>query len=144
MKASKFVAGILVVVVLFAGALPAQAAPRKKKEKKPPQPIEIVADEMYFSDKTGELFARGNVIITQEKSKIFADIVRGNDKQKELWVDGKAKLIDPLTNITGVRIRYNYDAKFGSMENIKGKCGDDFVSGSNIHFENGKYTAYND
>ena len=80
MKASKFVAGILIVVVLFVGALPAQAAPRKKKEKKPPQPIEIVADEMYFSDKTGELFAKGNVVITQDKSKIFAAIVRGNDK----------------------------------------------------------------
>lgn len=143
MKASKIIAGILIVLLLSVGVVPVQAAPRKIKEKKPPQPIEIVADEMYFSDKTGELFAKGNVIITQDKSKIFADIVRGNDKQKELWVDGKAKLIDPFTNITGLRIRYNYDAKFGTMENIKGKCGDDFVSGSNIHFENGRYTAYN-
>ena len=143
MKANKLVAGILVIVVLSVGALPAQAAPKNKKVKKPPQPIEIVADEMYFSDKTGELFAKGNVVITQDKSKIFADIVRGNDKQKELWVDGKARLIEPATNVTGVKIRYNYDAKFGTMDNITGKCGDDFVSGSKIHFEQGKYTAYN-
>jgi LPS-assembly protein len=123
--------------------LPAAAAAKKKKSKKPPQPIEIVADEMYFSDKTGELFARGNVVITQDKSKIYADIVRGNDKQTEMWVDGKARLIEPRTDLVGIKIRYNYGAKFGAMQEIKGQCGDDFISASKIHFENGKYTAYN-
>ena len=142
MRLSKFVATILVGFFLFTVTLPVQAAP-KKKNKKPPQPIEIVADEMYFSDKTGELFAKGNVVITQDKSKIYADIVRGNDKQKELWVDGKAKLVEPLTNITGMKIRYNYEAQFGTMLDIRGKCGDDYISGSNIHFEKDKYTAYN-
>ena len=143
MKTSKFVAGILIVVFLSAGVLPAQAAPSKKKEKKPPQPIEIVADEMYFSDKTGELFAKGNVVITQDKSRIFADIVRGNDKQQEFWVDGPVRLLEPLSNLSGVKIRYNYGAQYGSMDSIKGKCGDSFITGANIHFEKGKYTAYN-
>ena len=143
MRRTKITAVLLAVFLVLTMGLSTQAAPKKKKPKKPPQPIEIVADEMYFSDKTGELFAKGNVVITQDKSKIFADIVRGNDKQKELWVDGKARLIEPATNVTGIKIRYNYDAKFGTMENIKGKCGDDFVSGSKIHFEQGKYTAYN-
>ena len=128
--------------MLFAGTLATQAAPRKKNEKKPPQPIEIVADEMYFSDKTGELFARGNVVITQEKSKIYADIVRGNDKQTELWIDGKARLIEPKTDLVGMKIHYNYGHTFGTMQEINGKCGSDFVTGKRARFEKGKYTVY--
>jgi len=140
-KTTKIVAGLLVGLLLMAGPLPVQAA-KKKKVKKPPQPIEIVADEMYFSDKTGELFAKGNVVITQDKSKITASIMRGNDKQMEVWVDGQARLIDPVTNVIGTKIRYNYGAQFGTMQDIKGKCGNDFITGKSIHFEEGKYTAY--
>lgn len=142
MKVSKLVAGLLIGCVLLAGPLATQAAPGKKKEKKPPQPIEIVADEMYFSDKTGELFARGNVVITQDKSKIYADIVRGNDKQTEMWVDGKARLIEPKTDLVGVKIHYNYGRAFGSMQEISGRCGDDFVTGKRARFEKGKFTVY--
>ncbi len=142
MRVSKLVAGLLIGCMLFAGTLATQAAPRKKKEKKPPQPIEIVADEMYFSDKTGELFARGNVVITQDKSKIYADIVRGNDKQTEMWVDGKARLIEPKTDLVGMKIHYNYGLAFGSMQEISGKCGNDLVTGKRARFEKGKYTVY--
>ncbi len=143
MKFRKLVASLLMGCILFAATLPAQAAPKKKKQKKPAQPIEIVADELYFSDKTGELFARGNVVISQEKSKIYADVIRGNDKEKQVWVDGKVILIDPETHVNGLKIRYNYDLKYGTMQDVKGKCGDDFITGSNIHFAEGKYTAYN-
>lgn len=142
MKASKFIAGVLIVAVMSVGALPAEAASRKKTEKKPPQPIEIVADEMYFSDNTGELFAQGNVVITQDKSKIYADVVRGNDKQTELWVDGKARLIEPKTDLVGIKIHYNYGLTFGSMQEIKGKCGNDLITGKRARIEKGKYTVY--
>ena len=140
MKTTKLVAGLLAFALLLTGFAPAEAA--KKKKKTPPQPIEIVADEMYFSDKTGELFAKGNVVITQDKSKIVADIIRGNDKETQVWVDGPARLVEPLTNVTGMRIRYNYGSQFGFMQDVKGKCGNDFVSGKNVHFEEGKFTAY--
>ena len=143
MRTTKITAVLLAAFLLLTMGVSTQAAPKKKKPKKPPQPIEIVADEMYFSDKTGELFAKGNVVITQDKSKIFAAIMRGNDKQTEVWVDDKARLIEPLTDVSGMKIHYNYGNKFGTMQDVKGKCGDDFFSGSKIHFENGKYTAYN-
>ena len=132
----------LIFLLFFSATTTAWAAPKKKKEKKPPQPIEIVADEMYFSDKTGELFAKGNVVITQGQSIIRANIVRGNNIQTELWVDGAAHLLEPGANVTGVKIRYNYGQNFGTMQEVKGKCGDDFISARNIHFEQGKYTAY--
>jgi len=141
----KVLAGVLCIALLAPGTLPVQAAAKDKK-KKPAQPIEIVADEMYFSDKTGELFAKGNVIITQDKSKIYADIMRGNDKQTEVWIDDKARLVETTaksnTDVTGIKIRYNYGNQFGTMQDVKGKCGDDFIAGSKVHFEGGKITAY--
>ncbi len=140
MKTTKLVAGLLAFALMMTGFVPAEAA--KKKKTKPPQPIEIVADEMYFSDKTGELFAKGNVVITQDKTKILADIIRGNDKETQVWVDGPARMIEPMTNVTGMRIRYNYGSQFGFMQDVKGKCDRDFISGKNVHFEQGKITAY--
>ena len=140
MRTTKFLAGSLVMVLLLAGSMSTQAAP--KNNQKPAQPIEIVADEMYFSDKTGELFAKGNVVITQDQTKIYADIIRGNDKQTEVWVDGQVRLIEPKTDLVGMKIRYNYGSKFGMMQDLSGKCGNDFVTGKRAHFENAKYTIY--
>ena len=141
MRTTRIAAGFLLLFVLLAGGLPAQAA-SKTEVKKPPQPISITADELYFSDKTGEMFAQGNVVITQDKTKIFADIVRGNHKETEVWVDGQVRLTEPRTDVTGMKIRYNYGSKFGMMRDIKGKCGDDFVSGRKVDFQQGKYTVY--
>jgi CO/xanthine dehydrogenase Mo-binding subunit len=36
-----------------------------------------------------------------------------------------------------MKIRYNYGDKFGTMQDVKGKCGDDFITGSKVHFEGG-------
>ena len=127
--------------MVLTGPMTLQAAP-KKKDSLPPQPISITADELYFSDKTGEMFAQGNVVVTQGKSQIFADIMRGNEQQTELWVDGKSRFVEPLSDVTGMKIRYNYGAKFGAMMDIKGKCGDDFISGDRVDIQPGKYTVY--
>lgn len=140
MKATRIAAGLLVGCLLAALPLSAEAAKRKKP--KPPQPIEIVADDMYFSDKTGELFAKGNVVITQEDRKIFADVVRGNNKETEVWVDGQARFTEPLTTLNGTKLRYNYGLKYGSLQDVKGKSDHDFLSARSVQFEQGMYTAY--
>ena len=128
---TKNTAGLLIALILFTSFAPVEAA--KKKKPKPPQPIEIVADQMYFSDKTGELFAKGNVVITQDKTRILAEIIRGNDKETQVWVDGLARLTDPLTNITGMKLRYHYGSQFGFMQDVQGKCDHDYISGKNVH-----------
>ena len=140
MRMTKNTAGLLIALILFTSFAPVEAA--KKKKPKPPQPIEIVADQMYFSDKTGELFAKGNVVITQDKTRILAEIIRGNDKETQVWVDGSARFVEPQTNLTGMKIRYNYGSQFGFMRDVQGKCGHDFISGEKVHFEEGKVTAY--
>ncbi len=141
MRTTTWIAGFLTGTLLMAGAFctPAAAKPKAAAE---PQPITIEADELYFSDKTGEMFARGNVVITQEQIRIFADLLRGNDKNTEVWADGKIRLTDPLNDITGMKIRYNYGSQFGMMQNINGRCDDLFVAGDKAEFQKGKYTFY--
>lgn len=141
MKPAKIVAGFLAALLIATTMLPAEAA-KKKKAKKPAGPITIVADELYFSDKTGEFFGKGNVVITQDKSVITGNLIRGNDKRTEVWTDDAARLREPLTDVTGMKIRYNYGSQFGTMQDVRGKCGDDYITGKNIHFEEGKVTAY--
>lgn len=141
MRVNRSVAGFLIGSMFLTNALAVQAAPASKAQK-PALPISITADELYFSDKTGEMFARGNVIVNQGSSKIMAEIMRGNEKQTELWVDGKARFQEPLSDITGMKVRYNYGSRFGVIQDIKGKCGDDYISGKQVNFQEGKYTVY--
>ena len=139
---SKFIIVSVSLFVIVSMAFSSEAAP-KKKMKKTPQPVAIEADELYFNNKTGEMFAHGNVVITQDKSRITTDLMRGNNKQMEVWSEDMARWTEPRTNITGVNIRYNYGAKTGTMQDIAGKCGDDYITGQKIYIEDGKYTAYN-
>ena len=139
----KIIAGLLMLELAIIPAALAHAAPKDpKKAKKPPQPVSIEADELFINDRTGELFAQGKVVITQDKSRILSDLVRGNSKEMEVWTEDKARLIEPYTDVVGMRLRYNYGARMGTINDLKGKCGDDFISGKTARFEGGKITAF--
>lgn len=144
MKKFKLWTGCLLVLslMILAAIAPAVAAAAKAKPEKPAEPVTIEADELYFSDKTGEMFARGNVVIHQGTNRIFADLLRGNDRQMEIWVDGPVRFTEPLTNLSGIKLKYNYTSKFGIMEEVAGKCGDIYLSGRKAEFGEGKYTLY--
>lgn len=141
MKVAKRVAGFVIGILFLTWTLPLQAA-AKKKDDLSAQPISIVADELYFSDKSGEMFAKGNVIVSQGNSKISADFLRGNDKHNELWVDGVARYQEPLSDVLGMKIHYNYGLGFGTMQNIRGRCGEEFITGERATIETGKYVVY--
>ena len=143
MKKMKLWAGRLLILLLMTltSLTPADAYAAAKTVKAS-QPISIEADELYFSDKTGEMFARGNVIISQDQKQIFADLMRGNEHQAEVWVDGTFKFQEPLTQLQGMKLTYNYSSKFGVMQEVAGKCGDVYLSGRKAEFTEGKYTLY--
>lgn len=144
MKKMKMRAGCLLVLllVILTARAPAEAAVAKTKLEKVAQPISIEADELYFSDKTGEMFARGNVVISHDQNRIFADLLRGNDRQMEVWVDGTVRFTEPLTNLSGMKLKYNYGSKFGVMQEVAGKCGDIYLTGRKAEFTESKYTLY--
>ncbi|KYZ76409.1 hypothetical protein AXX12_08220 [Anaerosporomusa subterranea] len=130
-KNNKRVLGVLALLLAF-GQLPsvqpitalAATAPSVQNGKsaapEPSAPTVIEADQVYFSDMSGDMSARGNVKITQNQDTILTEYMRGNQKQTTIWVDGSATLIQPDTKITGNGLTYNYNAKTGVINQAKG------------------------
>jgi methionine-rich copper-binding protein CopC len=105
-------------------------------------PIVIEAENLSFSDETGDVFADGNVVVKQNTDVILTDAMRGNQKTTEVWVDGQATLQQPGTNLVGTHTHYNYTTKLGNMQEMKGIVGKDRISGDNVELFPGKLVAY--
>jgi lipopolysaccharide assembly outer membrane protein LptD (OstA) len=118
----------------------AQKATDTKPDTK--APIVIEADNLSFSDETGDVFANGNVVVKQNTDVILTDAMRGNQKTTEVWVDGQATLQQPGTNLVGTHTHYNYTTKLGNMQEMKGIVGKDHISGDNVELSPGKLVAY--
>lgn len=102
-------------------AVPATAQNGKPIIGDPVQgPTLIEADQVYFSNQSGDMFAKGNVKITQNQDTILTDYMRGNQQKTTIWVDGSATLIQPDTKITGNGLAYNYNAKTGVISMANG------------------------
>lgn len=101
-----------------------------KVEKK--VPIVIEADNLSFSDVTGDIFADGNVVVVKDGDKILTDFMRGNSKRTEFWIDGQADLIQPGTKLTGTGTHYNYTQRIGFMNNAVGVVQKEHIFGKNI------------
>ena len=127
-KNNKRVLGILALLLAFgqlSAVQPAQAATpvvndAKQTAPQPQAPTVIEADQVYFSEKTGEMFARGNVKITQNQDIILTDYMRGNQQQTTIWVDGSATLLQPNNQLTTNGLTYNYNAKTGTADQVRG------------------------
>ncbi|MDR7866242.1 MAG: LPS-assembly protein LptD [Sporomusaceae bacterium] len=117
-----------------------EAKVAKKKEN---GPIVIEAEEIYFSDLTGAMFAKGAVTITQDKTKLKGDLIRGNAKQNQIWIDDKANYNEPGVALDGSQINYNYGKQTGTMQKTTGKIGRDFVVGETVEFLPGEYIITN-
>lgn len=96
-------------------------------------PIVIESDNLSFSDATGDLFAEGNVSVVQDTDKILTDVMHGNSKETQIWIDGKANFLQPRTNLIGIGTHYNYTTRIGSMNNASGIVDRiQHISGKNI------------
>ncbi len=129
--------GSLIMAAIVCTALPGQAAAGDTdKAKKPAEkaPIVIEGDELYFNDSNGDLFARGNVVLTQDQTKVLGDSMRGNAKQNEIWIDDNATFTQPGTRLVGTTTRYNYGTKTGTMQQASGKVDREIVAGEEIEF----------
>lgn len=120
-----------------------KAATGKAAKPETKAPIVIEADEIYFSDLTGNMFAKGKVIITQEKSKLTGELVRGNAKKNDIWIDDRANFTEPGVNLNGSQMYYNYGSSTGTIAGkTTGKIGRDFVVGEKVEFLPGEYIIY--
>ena len=120
---------------------------QEKKEVVKPKtnqvPIVIEAENLFFSDETGEILANGNVVVTNQGQRIEAEQINGNRNLSEIWINDKATFSTLDSNITGSHTLYNYKLKTGSMEQAKGRVENEFVSGEAISMFPDKYTINN-
>jgi hypothetical protein len=109
----------------------------------PKAPITIAADHLTFSDETGDVFAKGNVVVQQNTDVLRTDAMHGNTKQTEVYIDGKATIEQPGTTLVGTHTHYNYTTKLGAMQQVTGTTGKEHISGDNMEMLPGEWIAHN-
>jgi len=136
MRSKKIMFCASVCMLVSAISLTGQAADKQTDKStdanKAKAPIVIEADKLSFSDLTGELFAEGHVSVVQNGDKILSDFMRGNSKQSEFWIDGRADYFHLGTKLTGTGTHYNYTQHIGSMNNALGNVDKQYVSAKTI------------
>ncbi|MBP2652419.1 MAG: lptD 2 [Firmicutes bacterium] len=98
-------------------------------------PMVVEADEINFSDSTGDLVAKGNVVIDQDKAEVTGEVVRGNTKANEVWIDGNGRIRQPGMDITGTGTRYNFANHTGTMAQATGKVEKELISGKDVELK---------
>lgn len=110
----------------------------------PPAPVTIEGDDISFDNASGDVYAKGNVVIKQNPATVYADDVRGNTQRTEVHIDGKAKITQPGMNLDGYATFYNYQAHTGNMGQAKGIVDyEKHVQGQRIEFLPDEYIIYN-
>jgi len=148
---NKMILGILALAIVFGATNPGQAKEEvKAKQSTAVQaPIVIEADDLSFSDETGDILANGKVVITNQGRRMEAEHINGNTKLSEIWINENANFFvpgitpDKATTLTGNHTLYNYKLKTGSMEQVKGKVEHKYVSGESISMFPDKYLITN-
>lgn len=137
-------AGILLAAAAFFPALAADNHVKTDKAKdtdsdqktaQQKAPIVIDADQLKYVDSNGDFFAQGNVNVTQMDSKILADLVEGNAKQYEVWIQDKAVLMQPGMDLTGNSLQYNYQKHTGTMADVNGNIDKERVHANQIELQ---------
>ncbi len=116
----------------------------EKKDKVKKAPLTIEGDELFFDDASGEVHATGNVVVTQAPDTMLTEEMRGNTKATEVWIDGVATMLQPLTRtkMTGHTVHYNYTTKLGKMEEPQGMVGSERIKGKDIEFYPAKMVSH--
>lgn len=135
----KVILGLLALIMVFGSALPGQAADNKKSNKTETRgttaskaPITIEGNELSFSDLTGQVFARGNVVVTQNGATMTTELLKGNTKQSLVWTESPATFTQAEVHLDGSGLRFNYKDNTGNMQQAAGKVDRQFVTGKNI------------
>ncbi len=126
------------------GTISKDATQEKSKAPLPPVPVTIEGDDISFDNQTGDVYAKGNVIIKQNPAAVYADDIRGNTQRTEVNIDGKAKITQPGMNLDGYSTFYNYQTHTGNMGQAKGVVDyEKHVKGERIEFLPDEYIIYN-
>ena len=111
-------------------------------------PVAFEGDDLTYNTLTGEFAAKGHVDIIQLDGHRFqSNGAKGNLNTQEVRVDGKAHILQltenaPRVTLDGYNTVYNYGTKEGTMESVKGKAGEYYISGKRFEFYPDHIVAY--
>lgn len=124
-----------------------QRLPHEIREDEP-IPAAFEGDDLTYNTLTGEFTAKGHVDIIQLDGHRFqSNYVTGNLNTQDIKVKGKAHVIQftenaPRVTLDGYNTVYNYGSKIGTMEEVKGKAGEYYISGKRFEFYPDHIVAY--
>lgn len=121
----RLLAAVLLLCALFASVGRAQRIDSPLVQA---QEITITADEISYEQKTNEVMARGNVVITRGDTEVRADEVRLNRATNEADAQGHVRITDPEGTVTAEVLHLNLDEETG------------FLSEAEIHSRRMRYS----
>ena len=113
---------------------------RKPIDPSKPSPMAVEGDDMFYDERTGDVYARGDVRVTSADARRFeSEEARGNLKTEQVQIDGKAHMLQMTpgqmrTILDGYRVVYHYGKKTGKMEEARGKIDHYYIYGRRIEF----------
>ncbi len=121
----------------------------KSKRKNEQPPLAFEGDDVFYDQKTGNVYAKGSVLITRiDGKRVITEKAEGNVKDQNVTIqdagqflnitDGESKM-----DLTGYRIIYNYGRKTGSIENGRGKVDGRYIAGKRIEIFPDQIVVYN-
>ncbi|MDO4204662.1 MAG: hypothetical protein Q4D07_09275 [Selenomonadaceae bacterium] len=121
----------------------------KSKRKNEQPPIAFEGDDVFYDQKTGNVYAKGSVKITRVDGKrVITELAEGNLKEQNVEIADAGQVVniapgEAKTDLTGYRVVYNYGRKTGSMENARGKIQSMYITGKRIEFFPDQVVIYN-
>lgn len=115
------------------------ASPKTAKNPDPAKaaPVTLEGDDVLYNERTGEVYAKGQVKITQEESRALSDEIKGNMKTSDVYIEDKVHILrlnNPRAVLDGYKVIYNYQTKTGSMEQAVGKLDEEYIKGEKMEF----------
>ncbi len=107
---------LLLVVSLYIGTGSVLAAGEARLEDDPTQPWNIAADKITRDQKTGNLIASGNVIISKQGKRLSADTIVFNQETGEIRAEGHVMLTAGKDILTGSRMEMNLNTRRGVID----------------------------
>ncbi|MCX7971433.1 MAG: hypothetical protein N3A57_07735, partial [Negativicutes bacterium] len=93
------------------------------------QQATLVAEKIYINDGNGNVYARGDVRLTQGEVEVKGDRIDGNIQANTVQIDGTASYRDPHGWLEGTAIWYNYDLSTGRIGRFDGHYNNQFIVG---------------
>lgn len=107
---------LLLLVTWHVGTGTSLAAGEALLEDDPTQPWNIAADKITRDQKTGNLIASGNVIVSKQGKRLSADTIVFNQETGDIRAEGNVMLTAGKDVMTGSRVDMNLNTRRGVID----------------------------